>query len=89
MQAALQVAVQCRVDELIALVPYTASCGTRYLYETKSVTQQREHSLELQIPQLVAPPAEPALHAAQIQRVERGHLALRQLKIQSDVRRDA
>ena len=58
-------------------------------YETKSVTQQREHSLELQVPQLVAPPAEPPRHAAQVQRVERGHLIGRKLKGDRNIGSDA
>ena len=58
------------------------------LYETSRSYTAEEHLLELQIPQLVAPPAEPPLHAPQIQRVERGHLIRRQLKVDRNIRRD-
>ena len=66
---------QCGASMQLALVGLqTLARIFSTLRDEVSYTAEREHSLELQIPQLVAPPAEPPRHAAQIQRVERGHL---------------
>ena len=72
-----------------SLVSYCASLILDR-YERRSQLHSRgEHSLELQVPQLVAPPAEPPRHAAQVQRVERGHLMGRQLKGDRNIGSDA